>query len=206
MRHFDDASSTRVEEQRCFTPARVDGAASARVEKKAVPRRAGKEDRLRPTPSKNAQAATPRVIYFDASDDFDAVRAFVTEQCDACVAAGEFEVSPVEADVGYVDGLKGLVSAARPRPLAFVLGTRVGDPNCGEQKAFEPSSSWMPPFMRVNPILDWSYGDVWTFLRTFDLPYCRGAVRGPRLDARRGAARRFREPRRPRYGRHSVRL
>jgi FAD synthetase len=56
--------------------------------------------------------------------------------------------------------------------LAFVLGTRKGDPNCGEQQAFSPSSAWMPSFMRVNPILTWSYGDVWKFLRHFNLKYC----------------------------------
>lgn len=33
-------------------------------------------------------------------------------------------------------------------------------------------SDWMPAFMRVNPILDWDYGQVWTFLRDFGLPYC----------------------------------
>ena len=55
---------------------------------------------------------------------------------------------------------------------AFVLGTRRGDPNCGDQERFAPSSSWMPAFMRVNPILDWEYGHVWHFLRTFSLPYC----------------------------------
>lgn len=33
-------------------------------------------------------------------------------------------------------------------------------------------SDWMPPFMRVNPILDWDYGQVWAFLREFELPYC----------------------------------
>ena len=27
---------------------------------------------------------------------------------------------------------------------AFVLGTRRGDPNCGDQQAFSPSSDWMP--------------------------------------------------------------
>lgn len=30
----------------------------------------------------------------------------------------------------------------------------------------------MPPFMRVNPVIDWNYGQVWGFLREFDLPYC----------------------------------
>lgn len=39
---------------------------------------------------------------------------------------------------------------------AFILGTRKGDPNCGDQQAFTPSSGWMPvSFMRVNPILNW---------------------------------------------------
>jgi FAD synthetase len=31
----------------------------------------------------------------------------------------------------------------------------------------------MPPFLRLNPILDWNYGQVWHFLRTFQLPYCK---------------------------------
>ena len=57
--------------------------------------------------------------------------------------------------------------------LAFVLGTRRGDPNCGDQQEFSPSSSWMPPFMRVNPVITWNYGQVWNFLRYFNLPYCK---------------------------------
>ena len=119
---------------------------------------------------KSSNREKPKCIYFDASDDFGEVRTFVRDTCEAL--ADELAVEPVAPDVGYVDGLKKLVSDAKPRALAFVLGTRQGDPNCGDQKPFEPSSEWMPAFMRVNPILDWSYGDVWSFLRTFDLPYC----------------------------------
>lgn len=47
-----------------------------------------------------------------------------------------------------------------------------GDPNAADQETFCPSSPGWPPFMRVNPILDWSYHDVWSFLQargwTFD--------------------------------------
>lgn len=29
-----------------------------------------------------------------------------------------------------------------------------------------------PPFLRINPIIDWSYEQVWEFLRHFEIPYC----------------------------------
>lgn len=55
---------------------------------------------------------------------------------------------------------------------AIVLGTRRGDPNAADQEYFCPSSQGWPPFMRVNPILDWGYHDVWGFLQLAELPYC----------------------------------
>lgn len=49
---------------------------------------------------------------------------------------------------------------------------RRGDPNAVDQETFCPSSAGWPPFMRVNPVLHWTYHDVWTFLREAGLPYC----------------------------------
>ena len=78
----------------------------------------------------------------------------------------------VYENVPFAQGLKQCIETEGGAALAFLLGTRKGDPNCKEQETFAPSSTWMPPFMRVNPILDWRYGHIWHFLRRYELPYC----------------------------------
>lgn len=60
----------------------------------------------------------------------------------------------------------------RPAISAVIMGTRRSDPNSTTLKDFSPTDSDWPPYMRVNPILDWAYSDVWTFIRRLSLPYC----------------------------------
>jgi FAD synthetase len=116
----------------------------------------------------------PRVIYFDHPDEFPAVLSFLRECVDIC----DLDMIAFEKGVKFSDGLKILVhnnllpGSTITFPMGFVLGTRSSDPNAKGQDHFAPSSHYMPPFMRVNPVLDWSYGHVWHFLRLFQLPYC----------------------------------
>ena len=48
---------------------------------------------------------------------------------------------------------------------AIVMGNRRTDPWSQQLEAFTPSTEGWPDFMRVFPILEWSYADVWLYLR-----------------------------------------
>ena len=56
---------------------------------------------------------------------------------------------------------------------AIIMGNRRIDPYSRDLDSVCPSSPGWPQFMRVFPILDWHYTEVWSFLRGFNLSYCR---------------------------------
>ena len=55
---------------------------------------------------------------------------------------------------------------------AIFVGTRRTDPHGGSLQSFTPTDGGWPKFMRILPVLEWKYPEVWTFLRHFDIPYC----------------------------------
>lgn len=131
-------------------------------------------DTLAATGDKQMKIVRPRVVYFNHPDEFPEVIEFLQKS----VVNYDLDMVAFEDGVKFADGLKILVDnnflpgTNTTFPMAFVLGTRSSDPNAVGQDHFAPSSHWMPPFMRVNPVLEWNYGHVWHFLRLFQLPYC----------------------------------
>lgn len=60
-----------------------------------------------------------------------------------------------------------------PNISAIFIGTRRVDLRPGnEVSAFSPTDNGWPEYVRVNPILQWSYRQVWDFIKDLELPYC----------------------------------
>ncbi|KMZ64177.1 FAD synthetase [Zostera marina] len=115
-------------------------------------------------PADSEKRCPIRTIYFENSRAFPEIDSFTYKMA---------KVYELQLDIISLDFKSGLEDLARKKPIkAIFIGTRIGDPNAVGQEQFSPSSTGWPPFMRVNPILDWSYRDVWAFLITCKVPYC----------------------------------
>ncbi len=105
---------------------------------------------------------------------------------------------PSPRPVGNAKGGEGMRQALEtykklfPQITAILIGTRRTDPHGGEHCCVyyycaplltgpvslaklshrNMTDPGWPEFERVNPIIDWSYSDVWTFLRHLSVPYC----------------------------------
>lgn len=66
----------------------------------------------------------------------------------------------------------------RPKIKAVIMGTRRSDPYSDMLGFFTPTDGDWPPMMRVTPILNWKYNNIWDFIRGLYLPYCSLYDRG----------------------------
>ncbi|XP_019059686.1 PREDICTED: FAD synthase isoform X2 [Tarenaya hassleriana] len=105
-----------------------------------------------------------RTIYFESPSAFPEINGFTYDTA---------ETYNLQLDIIRQDFKSGLEALLKANPIrAIFLGVRIGDPTAVGQEQFSPSSPGWPPFMRVNPILDWSYRDVWSFILTCKVKYC----------------------------------
>ncbi|XP_074369022.1 uncharacterized protein LOC141709031 [Apium graveolens] len=105
-----------------------------------------------------------RTIYFETASTFTEINSFTYETA---------SIYGLQMDIIRLDFKSGLEALLKANPIkAIFMGVRIGDPTAVGQEQFSPSSPGWPPFMRVNPILDWSYRDVWAFLLTCKVQYC----------------------------------
>lgn len=59
-----------------------------------------------------------------------------------------------------------------PPIKAIFVGTRRTDPHGANLKYFDPTDGGWPSFMRIHPVIDWHYAEVWAFIKELNIPYC----------------------------------
>ncbi|RDA82464.1 hypothetical protein CP532_4382 [Ophiocordyceps camponoti-leonardi (nom. inval.)] len=140
-----------------------------------------------------AAAAEPlQAIYIAPPDPFPEVEDFVT------VSAASYNLDLVRYALPMREALEAY-RAHRPLVKAVFMGTRRTDPHSEFLTPFSPTDGDWPCFMRVNPVLDWDYPEIWTvcfsrlttkiredeqmltwlqFIRHLDIPFCTLYNRG----------------------------
>lgn len=59
-----------------------------------------------------------------------------------------------------------------PAVRAIFVGTRRTDPHGASLQPFDPTDRGWPAFMRVHPVIDWHYAEIWAFIRELRVEYC----------------------------------
>ncbi|XP_015608080.1 FAD synthase [Cephus cinctus] len=105
------------------------------------------------------------VCLYVTGDTFPEADKFVEE------AAEFYGLEMVRMERPIKSALQALI-AEKPYLKTCLMGTRKGDPGSRKLEHFAPTDDDWPPLMRVSPILDWTYSQVWEFLLTHKVSYC----------------------------------
>ena len=59
-----------------------------------------------------------------------------------------------------------------PQIRAIFVGTRRTDPHGASLTHFDKTDHGWPDFMRIHPVVDWHYAEIWAFIRHLGIDYC----------------------------------
>lgn len=104
------------------------------------------------------------IFRVDKNDDFPEVNDYIDFMCD------KYHIKLVKfCDMkDSIVQLKSLYNVD-----TVILGCRRTDPHCSELKEYQMTDSSWPSIMRFNPLLDWSYKEVWNYIDLHQLPVCK---------------------------------
>ncbi|CAF0816051.1 unnamed protein product [Didymodactylos carnosus] len=106
-----------------------------------------------------------RALFIRNHQQFEVMDSFIHD----CVQ--KYNIDLITIDGRFREALSKL-KVIDPQIQCVIMGSRKTDPNSSTLNDFSPTDSDWPSYMRCNPILHYTYKDVWTFLRLFQISYC----------------------------------
>ena len=126
---------------------------------------------LHPLPSfENGGPSSIPSIYAQPRHPFQSVEEFVSETSEYYhLSLMRYPTDPPRST------LKSTFSAyldKNPNIKAIFVGTRRTDPHGEKLTHFDRTDHGWPDFVRIHPVIDWHYVEIWAFIRHLDVKYC----------------------------------
>ncbi|KAI9696328.1 MAG: 3'-phosphoadenosine 5'-phosphosulfate sulfotransferase [Bogoriella megaspora] len=117
------------------------------------------------TKSLSSRRLSIRSVYILSKHPFTEVDEFVDE----CIRVYSLELARYAMPMkqAFEEYLK-----EQPNVKAIFVGTRRTDPHGANLTHFDETDRGWPQFMRIHPVIDWHYAEIWTFIRHLGIPYC----------------------------------
>ncbi|KRF98862.1 uncharacterized protein Dwil_GK27202 [Drosophila willistoni] len=105
------------------------------------------------------------MLYIKSDDAFEEIDEFVAQ----CVE--RYDVQLIEYKESLKEALTHMTQDM-PRIKAVFIGSRNTDPYCEHLAPMQPTDNGWPAIMRLNPLLEWSYHDIWHYIHINNVPFC----------------------------------
>ncbi|KAI1170747.1 adenine nucleotide alpha hydrolases-like protein [Nemania sp. FL0916] len=136
-----------------------------------LPRRYPPPNNNNSSKSPNGYTESPRfpekfkAVYIVSPHPFIEIDDFVLS------SSTDYQLDVTRYELGMKKGLE-IYLAQHSDIKAIFVGTRRTDPHGEKLTHFDPTDGGWPDFMRIHPVIDWHYAEIWTFIRHLQIPYC----------------------------------
>ncbi|EME40961.1 hypothetical protein DOTSEDRAFT_157982 [Dothistroma septosporum NZE10] len=128
-------------------------------------------DRPPPTSRAFTLPSELRSVYIVTPNTFPSVTSFVDHSVQTYhLSLTRYSLPMRAAFAGYLSDT--------PCVRAIFVGTRRNDPHGAKLTYFDRTDHGWPDFMRIHPVIDWQYREIWSFIKELDVEYCELYDRG----------------------------
>ncbi|XP_056641728.1 FAD synthase-like [Diorhabda sublineata] len=83
-----------------------------------------------------------------------------------------YNLDVMVVSMGIKEALNHILNV-KPNLKACLMGTRRTDPYSQNLMEFQMTDPDWPQILRVSPLLDWHYSDIWDYILFYKIPYCK---------------------------------
>jgi FAD synthetase len=105
-------------------------------------------------------------IYINSEDQFPQLTDFIAE------STNYYHLNSIMIKCSLKKGFEHYLQQINTNIRAIIVGIRYSDPYGSQLKYEQTTDHNWPDFLRIHPILHWTYAEIWDFLVGTNLDYC----------------------------------